>query len=226
MRFFRSSALAKAAKFRFEASCSAADAIDFSARSRRQARLAGGACRRSHEIGFAGLSCKRPPSAAAACLKAPIRRLPVRGSFTEPPAFSTFSIAALEAPATSNVSLAFSSPSDSSRTPSLARRMTPAAISASTSTVFLASSFLASIAVCTRAERHDVELLGEDVLEAALGQAPVERHLAALEAVDGDAGARLLALDAATGGLAGARADAAAEPLLANGSNLRCRAVR
>ena len=49
--------------------------------------------------------------------------------------------------------------------------------------------------------------------EAALGQAAVERHLAALEAVDGDAGARLLALDAAAGGLALARADAAADAL-------------
>src|SRR5262249_52445273 len=62
-------------------------------------------------------------------------------------------------------------------------------------------------------ERHDVEVLAEDVLEAALRQAPVERHLAALEAVDGNAGARLLALDATPGGLAGARADAAAEAL-------------
>src|SRR4029453_1336676 len=47
--------------------------------------------------------------------------------------------------------------------------------------------------------------------EAALGDAAVKRHLAALEALDGDAGARLLALDAATGGLALARADAAAD---------------
>src|SRR5260370_14989598 len=38
--------------------------------------------------------------------------------------------------------------------------------------------------------------------EAALGQAAMQRHLAALEALDGDAGARLLALHAAAGGLA------------------------
>src|SRR5581483_248944 len=47
--------------------------------------------------------------------------------------------------------------------------------------------------------------------EAALGQTAVERHLAALEAVDADAGAGLLSLDAAARGLALARADAAAD---------------
>src|SRR5262249_2879270 len=47
--------------------------------------------------------------------------------------------------------------------------------------------------------------------EAALGDAAVERHLATLEALDGDAGARLLALHAAARGLALARADAAAD---------------
>ena len=46
--------------------------------------------------------------------------------------------------------------------------------------------------------------------EAALGEAAIERHLAALEALDGHAGTGLLALHAATGGLALARADAAA----------------
>src|SRR6185436_12114612 len=48
-----------------------------------------------------------------------------------------------------------------------------------------------------------------DRLEAALRQAAVERHLAALEGVQRDAGARLLTLVAAAGGLALARADAA-----------------
>src|SRR5690606_21227987 len=61
-------------------------------------------------------------------------------------------------------------------------------------------------------------VLGEDVLETALGQAAVERHLAALEAVDGDARARLLALDAAAAGLAGAGTDAAANALARLGS--------
>src|SRR5262249_39535218 len=41
-----------------------------------------------------------------------------------------------------------------------------------------------------------VEFLGEDVVEAALGQAPMKRHLAAFETFDGDAGAGLLALGA------------------------------
>ncbi len=67
------------------------------------------------------------------------------------------------------------------------------------------------------AEVHDREILGENVVEAALRQAHVEWHLATLEAVDGDARARLGALLAATGGLALARADAApdAHPALA-----------
>ena len=50
------------------------------------------------------------------------------------------------------------------------------------------------------------------IVEAALRQAAIERHLAALEALDGHAAARLLALDAAPGGLALAGADAAPDP--------------
>src|SRR5439155_24250510 len=50
-----------------------------------------------------------------------------------------------------------------------------------------------------------------DVLEATLGQPPVQRHLAALEALDAHARARSLALAAASAGLADARADAAAD---------------
>src|SRR6516165_7580305 len=42
----------------------------------------------------------------------------------------------------------------------------------------------------------------EDVVETALGQAPVQRHLAALEALDAHAGTRGLALAAATRSLA------------------------
>src|SRR5690606_19120482 len=51
----------------------------------------------------------------------------------------------------------------------------------------------------------------KDVVEAALRQATIDRHLAALEAVDGNAGARLLALDAATTGLALAGTDTATD---------------
>ena len=49
------------------------------------------------------------------------------------------------------------------------------------------------------------------VAEAALGQAAMQRHLAAFEALDAHAGARGLALAAAAAGLAHAGADAAAD---------------
>src|SRR6187455_3069470 len=62
-----------------------------------------------------------------------------------------------------------------------------------------------------RAEVHLSIILGEDVVEAALRQTHVERHLAALEALDRDARAALLALLAAARGLAQARTDAAAD---------------
>jgi hypothetical protein len=80
-------------------------------------------------------------------------------------------------------------------------------------------------------EGRDVDrerLDAERVLEAALRDAHLERHLTALEA-DARAvvaGASLLALDALTGGLARARAAAAAETLLglgrARGSATAC----
>src|SRR5262249_36401250 len=59
---------------------------------------------------------------------------------------------------------------------------------------------------------HDDERAAEDVVEAALGHAHVERHLAALKALDMHAGARRLALATAAAGLALAGADAAADP--------------
>src|SRR5207249_4047787 len=52
----------------------------------------------------------------------------------------------------------------------------------------------------------------EDVVEAALWQAPVQRHLAAFKALDPHTRARGLALAATTGLLALARADAAPDP--------------
>jgi hypothetical protein len=60
-------------------------------------------------------------------------------------------------------------------------------------------------------EVHLGIILGEDVVEAALRQPHVERHLAALEALHGDARAALLALLAAARGLAQARTDAATD---------------
>src|SRR6188508_719224 len=62
-----------------------------------------------------------------------------------------------------------------------------------------------------RAQVHLGVVLGEDVVEAALRQPHVERHLAAFEALHGDARAALLTLLAATRGLAQARTDAAAD---------------
>src|SRR5262245_46066506 len=56
---------------------------------------------------------------------------------------------------------------------------------------------------------HQVE--AEDVVEALLRQAAEQRHLAALEPFDRHAGARGLALAAASAGLALARTDAAAD---------------
>src|SRR5690606_19216085 len=70
------------------------------------------------------------------------------------------------------------------------------------------------------AQGNLVEILAERVLEAALRQTTIERHLAAFEAVDGNAGARLLALDATAAGLAGARADAAADALARLGGTI------
>src|SRR3546814_18668197 len=63
------------------------------------------------------------------------------------------------------------------------------------------------------AQIDDREVLAEDIVETALRDAHVERHLAALEAVDRDARAALLALLAAAGGLALARADAASDEI-------------
>src|ERR1700737_46538 len=52
----------------------------------------------------------------------------------------------------------------------------------------------------------------ENIVEAALRQPPMDRHLAALKALDAHAGARGLALAAAARGLALAGADATADP--------------
>src|SRR6202012_1090135 len=52
----------------------------------------------------------------------------------------------------------------------------------------------------------------EDVVETALRQPPMQRHLAAFKTLDAHAGTRGLALAAAAGGFALARADATADP--------------
>src|SRR5207253_11078741 len=61
------------------------------------------------------------------------------------------------------------------------------------------------------ADVHFGIIAREDVVEAALRQPHVERHLAAFEAGDADARARLGTLLAAAGGLAETRADASAD---------------
>ncbi len=133
---------------------------------------------------------------------------------TEPPAFSTAATADLEAPNTESVTLALISPSPSSRTPSLARRRTPALTSAAASILAAASSRPEFDRRLQLAEVHLVELAGEfDVLEAALGEPAMQRHLAALKAFDAHAGARGLTFAAAAAGLALAGADAAADTL-------------
>ena len=63
-----------------------------------------------------------------------------------------------------------------------------------------------------RAQVHLGIVLGVDVVEAALRDPHVERHLAAFETVDGDALAAALALLAAPAGLALAGTDTTADP--------------
>src|SRR5690606_31636832 len=62
-------------------------------------------------------------------------------------------------------------------------------------------------------EVHNGIFLAEYVVEPALRQAHVQRHLAAFKPLDGHARARLLALHAAAAGLAGAGTDTTADAL-------------
>ena len=145
------------------------------------------------------------PAARRRFLRAP-------GSSTEPPAFSTAATADFEAPQTENATLALNSPPPSSRTPSLARRSSPALTSAATSTGRAGVEHAGVDRRLHPAEIDLVELERERrVAEAALGQAAMQRHLAAFEALDAHARARGLALAAAAAGLALAGADAAAD---------------
>ena len=112
---------------------------------------------------------------------------------------------------TVSASFALSSPSPRRRTPSLARRTMPAATSAATSTGLPASRRLSSIACCSAPTLISLKSLRSPLVEAALGQAAMQRHLAAFEAADRDAGAGRLALAAAAALLADAGADAAAD---------------
>src|SRR5215831_5546090 len=118
MRFLSSSALASAEKLRLAASCSAAETIGWKLPfpPPKDAPLDGSALYRDQ----------------AAC--SPVSRFGARMA-TEPPAFSTAATADLDAPQTEKATFALISPDPSSRTPSLARRSTPAFTSAAASTV-------------------------------------------------------------------------------------------
>src|SRR5258706_14783548 len=119
MRFFSSSALANAEKLRLAASCSAAETMQAPAATYERPPHApyGDQAAFSPSAGFGGARI-----------------------LTEPPAFSTAAIADLEAPTTSNATLALISPPPSNRTPSLARCSSPALIKVSAFTTELASS--------------------------------------------------------------------------------------
>jgi hypothetical protein len=104
----------------------------------------------------------------------------------------------------------------------LTRRITPAAFSAAASTGLLAVELAGIDRGLEPAKRNDVEVLGEDVVEATLRQTAVDRHLAAFVALDGNARTGLLALDAASAGLALAGTDTAADALAGLGVRLRC----
>ena len=80
--------------------------------------------------------------------------------------------------------------------------MTPDFTSDSALMVSLASSSLAVDRLLNAVEIDLGEFEPEDVVEAALRQPPMQRHLAAFEALDAHAGTRGLALAAAAGGLA------------------------
>ena len=132
---------------------------------------------------------------------------------TDPPAFCTASIAAADAPETVMVIARLISPFASSRTPCSLPRTRPAARSVVLVDRLAGVQLAGGDRRLQRAEVHRRVLLAERIVEAALRQPAIDRHLTALEAVQRHACARLLALHALAGGLALARADAAPEPL-------------
>ncbi len=96
---------------------------------------------------------------------------------------------AWRAPNTARLTLLLSSPPPSSLTPPLVRRISPPLTMAAASIVALISIRPASIAACSLPRLVSLSLTANEVLpEAALGQAPMQRHLAAFEALDAHAG--------------------------------------
>src|ERR1700689_1787584 len=188
IRFLRSVALPKAEKLMLAASCSAADAI--------QLLLCRWRCRLCFRlgVGFCGRLRRRDgrqDNLAAEFLHRGDRRLRRAGNFDGEGRFQ------------------------------FALGQKPYAISDAAKNARLDQRFAINLGVGFKrarierllqtAEIDDVEMLAEILArEAALGQPPVQRRLAAFEAVQGNAGARGLALAAARAGLALARADAPA----------------
>ena len=207
MRFFSSSALPKAEKLRLAASCSAADAMNAPAASARMAVYVTGQTPmirpRSSISGESRPRCLR---------SARLPLLAARGASTEPPAFSIAATADFDAPPLRRSSLALISPLPRIFTPSRAWRSTPASTRARRRRSWLRRIELAGVdRLLDAAEIDFVVIRARRVAEAALGQTAMQRHLAAFKALDRDAGARLLALDAASAGLALAGADTAAD---------------
>ena len=132
-----------------------------------------------------------------------------------PPAASTAAIAAFEAPATSIVSCGFQlALGQQADAVAGCRRKTPAATSDPPSIVPRRVELAGVERLLQPAEvDHLVVLLEDLLLKPRFGRRRCSGRLAALEAVDRDAGARGLALAAAAGGLALARADAAPDAL-------------
>ena len=155
-------------------------------------------------------ACPRPPARTFCSI-----------SVIEPPAFSIAARGRSRRMVDRQLEAAFNSPSPSTRTPSSSRRTKPADLAPPHRPACRHRA--GQRPPPPAAGRADlVEIVAGPRPEAALRQAAMKRHLAALEAADGDAGARRLALAAATAGLADAGTDAAADPQRAPCANQGC----
>ena len=220
MRFLSSSALAMAPKLMFAASCSAADAMVVLLRSCAALNAASRERRPSESLAGRRLVSGRMWDGRHASATAP--RI-----FTEPPAFSIAATRRLgrAGDLEGELRVEFAVAEDLARRRA-ASSTTPAATSASTVTGAPWSSLPASIASWMRPRLTSLKSRGVGVVEAALRQAPMERHLAALEALDGDAGAGLLALDAAAARSCPCRSRCRGRRACASWWRRRCRGSR
>ena len=210
MRLWRSLALPKVPQLRLAAICSAADAMEAPSEVTAPPLPFPGAAARKFGLTYAAAEAGGKPDSAAASGSA--------GAVTRELAAGLLDRldGRLRGAGDAQRELGGELALASTRTPSSLRRTMPVATSVS-------SVISASRRACRRrrtsaaAEVDDRELLAVRLVEAPLRQPHVERHLAALVGVDRDARARLLALDAAAGGLALARARAARDALLLPG---------